>query len=826
MGLELFNGTLQPTIEMIKKIKEHKRPTSKEAVRSFLGLLQFVSGYIDQKQWSRLAPLQALLGASKFKWGEIEEASWLAATKEFEAFPVGHFSLKNDEELIGKNLVIQVDASDFGCGSACWVVEGEGHDLRVLLDENKVVCIDLAHRKFSPQECRYPAHDREGAGIFWALQRYRSLIYLFRHQSVWLQSDNVAALARLGKQYGEDISLTRSRRWIRWVNELCDLLDLQCIQFTHIPGEKNALADWLSRSVDVMSGVETAEAAVQTDGGAVVLAGFTALEPPTIETSLMSNIAAHLLQWGEGGDSSSVYLKSLRLSDIADFLRNGINTSWNRKYAKRIRQVGTKRFLLSESGALLYRNGSRNLIVVPDVSYNSARLRFFLVGLIHENGIFATHRGNHTTKARLRQMFWWPNLDADCLDYVNSCETCVVARLGYKQPIGAFTSKICNEVNERIVIDFCGPFEVSREDPNRYVLLAVDAFSGFLHARAVPNQESDQVVNFLLEWSSLFGVPLVWSSDFGSSFVSSTLTKLRLALGIAESRGAPYSPVTQGQVERCCGLIKQGFRVSMAKAGTLERLVRSVCFVNNSTPRFEISPAELFLGRAIRDIEFTFVDELNSDGFAEDVGILREYWRSKINEIRSSYSDGELLVHPVIELSPGVTVIRACTNTSGIGPRVYRSGTYKIVGRRGNGYEVVGIENGEARWLPSHQLVPFDFDAAKLMRVGLPPSPPIDSLPAIPAVEAQVGDIVACEWNTRNEGVRLYVGEVVELPATTADKNYSILYYQVDDQGHWSRPVGLVAIDQGLESTPPECIVDKGTLSDGKFLGECFGMIE
>ena len=70
-------------------------------------------------------------------------------------------------------------------------------------------------------------------------------------------------------------------------------------------------------------------------------------------------------------------------------------------------------------------------------------------------------------------------------------------------------------------------------------------------------------------------------------------------------------------------------------------------------------------------------------------------------------------------------------------------------------------------------------------------------------------------------GVRLYVGEVAEVQGS---ESVLILYYNVDEDGSWSRPRSLQEIDDNLEVTPSVSVEDKGSLQDGRFLGECFGL--
>ena len=98
---------------------------------------------------------------------------------------------------------------------------------------------------------------------------------------------------------------------------------------------------------------------------------------------------------------------------------------------------------------------------------------------------------------------------------------------------------------------------------------------------------------------------------------------------------------------------------------------------------------------------------------------MRNYCRSKINEIRGESADTELLQNSVIDLSPNDIVIWVTYNNTGIGARVFQRGIYQVVTQRGNGYEVrsfdssSGLAYGVERWLPSHQFIPYEYAMGK-----------------------------------------------------------------------------------------------------------------
>ena len=75
-GYKFTKDGLKPTHEKVKAVKEAKAPESKEAVRSFLGMIGYLSKFIP-----RYASLTAPLGNlthkdTQFKWGREENLAF------------------------------------------------------------------------------------------------------------------------------------------------------------------------------------------------------------------------------------------------------------------------------------------------------------------------------------------------------------------------------------------------------------------------------------------------------------------------------------------------------------------------------------------------------------------------------------------------------------------------------------------------------------------------------------------------------------------------------------------------------------------------------
>ena len=78
---------------------------------------------------------------------------------------------------------------------------------------------------------------------------------------------------------------------------------------------------------------------------------------------------------------------------------------------------------------------------------------------------------------------------------------------------------------ERVAVDVVGPLPRSNRG-NRYVLTAIDYFSKWPEAYAIPDQEAETVADALLEGMlSRFGVPETLHSDQGRTFESRVFSR-------------------------------------------------------------------------------------------------------------------------------------------------------------------------------------------------------------------------------------------------------------------------------------------------------------
>lgn len=103
---------------------------------------------------------------------------------------------------------------------------------------------------------------------------------------------------------------------------------------------------------------------------------------------------------------------------------------------------------------------------------------------------------------------------------------------------------------ERVAVDIMGPFPRT-DRGNRFVLVAMDYFTKWPEAYAIPDQEAETVADALVEGMfSRFGAAEVIHSDQGRNFESAVFSAMCERLGMRKTRTTPLHPQSDGLVER------------------------------------------------------------------------------------------------------------------------------------------------------------------------------------------------------------------------------------------------------------------------------------
>ena len=201
-------------------MRDAPRPTTKNEIRSFLGLVEYYRDFIPNFA-TIAAPLSDITRKgqpNKVVWGEYQERSYHTLKHAIVSKPV--LRLPNvDEEFI-----LRTNASDFGLGATL-----------LQLRDGQTFPVAYVSRKSLDGERRYFVMDREVLRIVFGIKRFD--IYLY-NKLFTLQTDHCPLLFLSASKY-------ESPRIMRWD------LALQSYNFKveHIKGKDNVGADFLTRVI-------------------------------------------------------------------------------------------------------------------------------------------------------------------------------------------------------------------------------------------------------------------------------------------------------------------------------------------------------------------------------------------------------------------------------------------------------------------------------------------------------------------------------------------------------------------------------------------------
>ena len=200
---------------------------------------------------------------------------------------------------------------------------------------------------------------------------------------------------------------------------------------------------------------------------------------------------------------------------------------------------------------------------------------------------------------------------------------------------------------------------------NKYLLVFVDTFSGWVEAYPTKKETSTVVAKKILEEIfPRFGIPKVIGSDNGPAFVAQVSQGLAKILGIDWKLHCAYRPQSSGQVERMNRTIKETLTKLTTETGINDwiALLPFVLFrVRNTPGQFGLTPYELLYGGPPPLAEIAFAhsaDVLLSQPLFSRLKALEWVRQRAWKQLREAYSGGDLQVPHRFQVGDSVYVRR------------------------------------------------------------------------------------------------------------------------------------------------------------------------
>uniref|UniRef100_A0A096LYT1 Gypsy retrotransposon integrase-like protein 1 n=1 Tax=Poecilia formosa TaxID=48698 RepID=A0A096LYT1_POEFO len=369
--------------------------------------------------------------------------------------------------------------------------------------------LSLLHQElFFSAERKYSTVEREALACVWAVERWRT--YLWGRRFV-LRTDH-QALTTLLTSKGSGRAGLRIARWSARL--LCFTYDV-----TYRPGNQNVTADCLSR-LPLTAENEATE------------------EPDMIAAVFKESLCAISLP---------EFTSASEICPELSLLRNQIEKGWpkcKKGLPENLAPYFQIQHELSVHGSLILRLTDR--LVVP------ASLRARIVDLAHEG-----HQG-----IRLRELFWWPQLDKFVHSVIASCVNC--------------------QFSDKVVIT--APWDC------RYAIVFTDYYSKWPEV-AFSSTVTTDVIRFLATVLSREGNPMYLVSDNGCQFTSHAFSTF-----LQHLKSSVYYPKANGVVKRFNRVLKECIQTCERSHSSWKQMYIEVfSFTFNSTPHLSTGYSPYFL---------------------------------------------------------------------------------------------------------------------------------------------------------------------------------------------------------------------------------------
>ncbi len=348
-------------------------------------------------------------------------------------------------------------------------------------------------RKLNDTETRYSTCERELLSVVDATRVWRHYLMGKRFQ---LYTDNKA------NSYIQTQPHLNARRMARWVEKLQEY----DIEFDHVEGKNNVVADALSRRADYALGV------------------IMAVKP------------------------SEEFFVQLRRDA-------GKDAEYQRTLTAVEKQTRTD--FSVRDGLVYHHSQGATQLYVP-----AGELREKVLCEAHDVRT-SGHLGRDKTLERLKRQYYWPQMGRDVHTYVRTCPMCQKCKAGNAKPIGLLHPlPIPEKPWDEVSMDLIVQLPTCKESGYDAVVTFVDRLTKMVHLvpTTVKITAEELATTFFDTVFRHHGMPKVVVSDRDSKFTSRFWRALFKLTGTKLAMSTAYHPQTDGQTERANRTVEEMLR--------------------------------------------------------------------------------------------------------------------------------------------------------------------------------------------------------------------------------------------------------------------------
>ena len=571
LGFTITGTGILPGRHKIDAIKKTPAPVTMKQLQAFLGLCNFLRGFIPEYQL-KTGPMYDLTKKdTTWKEGSLPPKAldaFYTVQRELVAMP--KLALPGPHA----GLHLYVDAA-----------QGDSHNPggigAVLFQEREtdkaLVPLGFASRRLRGSEKNYPIFSLELQAAVFGIDTFDHLL-IGRNFDVYTDHKPLTTMTKIET---------------KTLNRLQELLGRHACQINYVEGKKNIVADYLSRFSHLG----------ESDPIAAIRAISTNLMPLQKEAAYIASkaILASLRAMCADEEIAVEQSKCPQAGKLIKALTKGED----------VRFPMNRTFNFTMHEGLLHaqrKNEDRLLVFVPQ----ALRRKYML--LAHKS---VGHSGYEKTMARMAPFVFWPDMHADLRLFLPTCGPCAIKATRKQEGGKTLQSSLHQEErpNMRVHLDLFGPLCVEESQVDKktgkttilttkeYVLVATDAFSKLVRLVTLPDKEAITVAKaFQSQWCHLFGYPKAIVTDQGSEFTNSLLKEILDSTKVRHYTTAPYHPAANGQAEvfnrSMAAFLRATLHEEQLKATSWKELISLLQFTYNTNLHRAIkkSPFQVLFG--------------------------------------------------------------------------------------------------------------------------------------------------------------------------------------------------------------------------------------
>jgi transposase InsO family protein len=537
-GHVISESGVKPDERKVKAIVEMKPPNNREELRRLMGMIAYVAKFLPRHSHVS-APLRELLRDDVvWSWTPAQDEAFQKLKEMVATAPVLAFYSQTAPSIVA------ADASSYGLGAVMYQVQEDG----------RRAPIAYASRTLTDAERNYSQIEKEALAMTWACSS-KFHCYLYGSEKPFVvETDHQPLKTIMNVQQLDECPPRLMRMKLRMMQ--------YCFRVEYVPGKKLVVPDTLSRSPIPLS--------------------------PNALPDYSDRVVAEIVEEHVSAVSSLWPASDRQLQRIRDEtskdpqlapLLQILQSQWPKTKAAldvRVQGFWDNRHLFSQVDGLILRG---NQIVIPKT------MRPEMLQRAHEG-----HFGIARTRARIREILWWPDMNNQLTQMLAGCAVCAQCQAKQrKEPLKS--TPLPGRPWEKLAVDLFGW-------NGAHYALVVDYYSRYPELRKLSSTRAANVITAMKEIFACHGVPCEVLSDNGPQFSCGEFAEFAKQYGFYHSTSSPRYPQGNGLVERCVRSVKDMLKKAQLSGGDFHLALLSYRTTPHATTSW--SPAQLLMSRQLR----------------------------------------------------------------------------------------------------------------------------------------------------------------------------------------------------------------------------------